>query len=192
MLNRTRSFAIAGLCVAAFLVADARAQDNESPVRGGVPAAVDSEIEGTADSDKASHSKSAVARMRVILTAVLKYLTEARDEKDVVKLNCVNEKLTAIKGLLRISEQADVTLQEALARRDTEVSAHEFEKIVIAQRKCEQLLAESEACVGELAVYAGDTEVELILENVPEEDPADADVNEVVLITRPPAASPFQ
>ena len=47
---------------------------------------------------------------------VLKSLEEARSEKDVLKLNCVNEKLTQIKGLLRVVQQSDVSLQEAVAK----------------------------------------------------------------------------
>ena len=62
--------------------------------------------------DMPEHSHSALERMRAILTKVLKHLQGARDERDVVKLNCVNEKLTAVKGLLKIAEQADVGLQE--------------------------------------------------------------------------------
>ena len=144
------------------------------------------------DADKPEHTREAVARMRDILSRVLKHLEEAREEKDVVKLNCVNEKLTAVKGLLKISEQADVSMQEAVARRDVEVSSHEFEKITIAHRKSEQLLAESEACVGELAVYAGDTQVELVVENVPGNDPTKNTGDVVVVQARPPAASPYQ
>src|SRR5208283_817769 len=123
------------------------------------------------DSDKAVRSKLAIEHMRQILTKIIQHLEEARRERDVVKLNCVNEKLTAVKGLLRISEQSDVSMQEALARRDPENAAHEFEKIAIAERKCEVLLAETESCIGELSVYAGDTQTEVVAEGVPTGDP---------------------
>jgi len=144
------------------------------------------------DGDKPDHSRQAVDRMREILSRMLKYLEEAREEKDVIKLNCVNEKLTAVKGLLKISEQADVGLQEAVARRDVEASAHEFEKVSIAQRKSEQLLAESEACVGELAVYSGDTEVEVVIENAAKSDPTRDTGEGSMILNRPPPASPYQ
>jgi hypothetical protein len=94
-------------------------------------------------------------------------------------------------ALLRISEQADVSMQEALARRNAEVAAHEYEKIAIAVSKCEQLFAESEACVGELAIYAGETQVEVEVTGEPAEDLSE-DIPEVEVITRPPAASPYQ
>ncbi|MEE8409957.1 MAG: hypothetical protein V3T05_10145 [Myxococcota bacterium] len=140
------------------------------------------------DSEKATESAEHITRMKEILSRVLKFLGDAREERDVVKLNCINEKLTAIKGLLRISEQADVSMQEALARRNPEVAQHEYEKIAISVSKCEQLFAESEACVGELAVYAGDTQVEVEITG----EPPDLDIEETEVITRPPAASPYQ
>ncbi len=155
------------------------------------PTAQADDAEQVSDGDKLGNTAEAIVRMRELLSEVLGHLEEARDERDVVKLNCVNEKLTAIKGLLAISEQADVTLQEALARRDNEAASHEYEKITIASRKVEQLYAESEACIGELAVYSGDTAVEVVVENVPKTDPTQ-DTGEVDVITRPPAASPFQ
>src|SRR5687767_415237 len=68
------------------------------------------------DAEKVRRSGDALARMRNVLKDVLAKLEEARSSKDVVKLNCVNEKLTQIKGFLRISEQADVALQEAVAK----------------------------------------------------------------------------
>jgi len=155
------------------------------------PAPKTTQVKVIPDSDKLEQTRTSIARMRDILARVLKHLEDARDERDIVKLNCVNEKLTAIKGLLKISEQSDVTLQESLARRDAEAAAHELEKVSIALRKCEQLMGESEGCVGELAVYAGDTEVEMVVEGVPSDDPtANKGVPDVVF--RPPAASPYQ
>lgn len=111
------------------------------------------------DPAKVQRSGEAVTRMRSQLKDVLAKLEEARSSKDVVKLNCVNEKLTNIKGLLRISEQADVSLQESVARREEQAADHEFTKVAIARQKIEQLRAEAEQCVGLLAFETGPTEV---------------------------------
>jgi hypothetical protein len=143
------------------------------------------------DAQKIEGSSAAVAHMRDVLSRVLKHLEDARAERDVIKLNCVNEKLTAVKGLLRISEQADVSLQEAVGRKDNEQSQHEYVKITIAERKCEQLLAESEACIGEVAVYSGETQVDVVIEGVPDSDPTEW-TGEQPYLTRPQAASPYQ
>lgn len=137
--------------------------------------------------ERIARSASHLDRMRGVLKTVLKYLEEAREKRDVIKLNCVNEKLTAVKGLLKVSEQADVAMQEALARRDEETGREEYDKISIARGKVDQLLTESEACVGELSVYTGDTVVEMIGGNtgdIPNPPPTTPDI-----VVRPPAAS---
>jgi hypothetical protein len=137
--------------------------------------------------ERVARSASHLERMRAVLKSVLKYLEEAREKRDVIKLNCVNEKLTAVKGLLKMSEQADVAMQEALARRDEETGRDEYDKISIARGKVDQLLTESEACVGELSVYSGDTIVEMVggdTGEVPSPPPTSRDI-----VVRPPAAS---
>jgi hypothetical protein len=86
--------------------------------------------------------------MREHLKVVLGKLEEARNQKDVIRLNCVNEKLTHIKGFIRIAEQADVAMQEAHAKNDETEAIHEFTKVVIAGQRVAQKRAEAEACGG--------------------------------------------
>jgi hypothetical protein len=137
--------------------------------------------------ERIARTASHLDRMRGVLKTVLKYLEEAREKRDVIKLNCVNEKLTAVKGLLKMSESADVSMQEALARRDEEQSRDEYDKISIARGKVDALLTESESCVGELSVYSGETIVEMVGGDngeVPNPPP-----NTPPIVVRPPAAS---
>lgn len=172
-------------------VGSAIAQEGTTEVVAEPAPEEEGEVEQVPDEAKADQADAYIGNMKEVLRTVLKYLEEAREERDVVKLNCVNEKLTAVKGLLRISETSDVALREALARRDPDAAAHEFEKIAIAARKVEQLRAESEACVGELAVYSGDTQVEVVVNGEPPApaDPA-ATPPTIDVVVRPPAASP--
>ncbi|MEZ4271961.1 MAG: hypothetical protein R3C68_11185 [Myxococcota bacterium] len=154
------------------------------------------EVKDVPDTSKASSAQAALVRMRSILSKVFKHLSEARSgengQPDVIKLNCVNEKLTGIKGLLKVSEEAGVSLQQALTEGDADTAGHEYRKIMLSLQKVEQFLGESEACVGALAVYTGDTEVEVIVdENVPTEDASILPL-EPIDIPRPPPASPFQ
>ncbi len=103
------------------------------------------------DAQKLALSTRAIAKMRAGLASVMKSLDEARRSRDVVKLNCVNEKLTELKGLLRISEQADVALQEAVATRNEVGVRHEFTKLDIAGGRADTLQRESSQCIGQLA-----------------------------------------
>lgn len=135
-------------------------------------------------------SSEYLAQMRGALKLVLGKLEEARASKDVVKLNCVNEKLTNIKGLLRISEQADVSLQEAIAKREEQQAAHEYAKVTIARQKIDQLKAEAEQCVGMLAFETGETRVTVEEpQDLPQLDPTQT-VPPPPVVSRPPPASP--
>lgn len=184
---------LSGLATAAFAEdstqqVQARDVGQTSPT---ILAEAQAEVQNVSDDEKPGRARDAVTRMRDLLPPLLKHLEDARAERDVLKLNCVNAKLTVIKGLLKISEQSDVVMQEALARRDVETAAHEFEKISIALKKSEQFAAEGEACVGDLAMYAGDTVVEF---EAPEGDSEDSTSNtggsEVGQVARPQVASP--
>jgi len=144
------------------------------------------------DNEKLRVSSDSVSVMRVALKDVLQKLEEARNTKDVVKLTCVNEKLTQIKGLLRISEQSDVALQEAVARRESQSADHEFTKVTIARSKVDQLRAEAEQCMGQLAFRADENatiEVETP-DYLPKGDPSVVVMAPRTLDSRPPPASP--
>ena len=130
--------------------------------------------------------------MRQRLKEVLKILANARQEKDVVKLNCVNEKVTQVKGLVRVSEQSSINLQEDVAKQEIDDARHEYLKIAIAREKVQQLRAEAEQCIGQLAfVVDQNTVVKVTVpENLPQEQPQVPEVPPVVV--RPPPASPVQ
>jgi hypothetical protein len=102
------------------------------------------------DQEKLEAAADNIARMKTALKLVLGRAEQARNEKDVVKLNCVNEKLTQIKALLKVAEQADVTLHEALASRASAGEA-EFSKVAITRTKVDRLRREAEECIGQLA-----------------------------------------
>ncbi|NMB76088.1 MAG: hypothetical protein GYA21_13285 [Myxococcales bacterium] len=181
------------LLLAFALAAPAWGQPQSEGQEGG---GIASEFERAAalpDAEKIERSAQYLAEMKQILGTVLKLLKEARDEKDVIKVNCVNEKLTSIKGLMRISEQADMALQEAVAKGESDTSAHEFHKLVISHQKIKILKTEAEQCVGELAFAVGKTNVEIEVDRdvVPQEDPTMIPLPDTPVV-RPPAASPYQ
>jgi hypothetical protein len=143
------------------------------------------------DKKKLSDATQVLARLQGILKDVLKSLEEARSEKDVLKLNCVNEKLTQIKGLLRVAEQSDIALQEAVAKGDEESAQHEYAKLTIARQRAEQLRADAEQCIGQLA-YVDERTVVTV--EVPEDLP-DVVTNPPTftpVAVNPPAISPIQ
>jgi ribosomal protein L9 len=167
-----------------------------------------------ADTDKLEAAAANIARMKAALKQVLGRAEQARNEKDVVKLNCVNEKLTQMKALIKVAEQADIALHESVASKDS-TGAADFSKIAIARTKVDGLRADSEQCVGQLA-YMVDEKTTVEVEQpagLPSaggpglgvanrgDNPADGvgqvggggrDVYTPPVIVRPPAASPYR
>jgi hypothetical protein len=108
--------------------------------------------------------------MRNAMTKGLDELREARDAKDAVRLTCVNEQVAAMKGLLRVSEDAIVALQEAQSGSDTERARYEFRKIYVSKHKMDDLLQAAVNCAGAES-SSTETTVEM------EVDPAVANVD---------------
>lgn len=133
-----------------------------------------SDAENVPDAEKISRTTGWLERMRASLAEVIGKLEEARNLKDVVKLNCVNEKLTQMKGLLRISEQAGVALQESVAKKETQAATDEYVKISIANTKVSQLRSEAEECIGQLAFRVDEKQVLDVDEpdDLPKSDPS--------------------
>ena len=146
-------------------------------------------------SDEALLGKAsdAVGNMKDTLEIALVRLADARKGKDIIQLNCVNEKLSAINGLVKISEQAEKALKEAVAKRDAELKQHEYSKVMLAEKRVSELRLEVEGCVGELSRYTGNTEVVVTTDDDVRSDDSDVapyqPAFEALNSDRPPAVT---
>jgi hypothetical protein len=182
------SLKIAGLIVAGTLLAGRAVAQTPPPSKAAA---------NLTDAEKLERSGEHLGRMKTALKQVLGRVEEARNENDVVKLNCVNEKLTQIKALLKVAEQADIALHEAVANKD-EGADTEFSKIGIARTKIDGLRGDADQCIGQLAYVVDErTTVEVQApEGLPTSDatvrappPAPSAATPVV---RPRPASPIE
>jgi hypothetical protein len=110
-------------------------------------------------------SQKAIAGMNATLAETTAMWERARTgERDLVKVNCLNEKLAAIKGFLKVSEQSYVTLSDSVARRDDEASKHHYRLIAIAGQRVDVLGEEGRVCSGDEMRFAGDTLLETVVD----------------------------
>jgi hypothetical protein len=130
-----------------------------------------------------------VASMQGHLKRVVELQQIARKQKDVIKLNCVNDKLLQIKQLLNIAEAAMTNLHEAVAQQDEAGRYHEYGKIVITEQQVQVLASEAETCIGEELIFFGPTEVIVDEPELPD-DPTD-DFGDDFPLEPPGYASPF-
>jgi len=138
-----------------------------------------------------SNAETQIANMQNVLVRVVELQQLARKQKDVIKLNCVNDKLLQVKQLLNIAESSRTDLVEAIAQRDNETSQHQFSEISIANEKTGALRNEAEGCIGEELIFLGPTQVEMDAPNVPFDPTADYVFKWYDVLEAPAFASPF-
>jgi hypothetical protein len=115
-----------------------------------------------AGSKMLENSAGSRAKMKAKLKYVLDRMEQARNEKDVLRLNCLNEKVSQMKALVRVADQADLSLHEAVAVPGGGASESEYVKIEIARRKVETLARDADACAASAGALADEgTRVEV-------------------------------
>ena len=131
-------------------------------------------------------------KMITIHANVKKTAERAKLDKDIIKLNCVNDKLILVVGNIKVAEFSIKQLKEAARRRDDEARNHAFAKLTIAYQKTIVLEQESDACIGEDIAYVGATRVETEVDpDITEEDPTSWAPVPVEPIERPEIQSPY-
>jgi hypothetical protein len=132
-----------------------------------------------------------MTKLRATETRITKLQDQARAKRDVIKLNCVSDKLVQLKGHLKLANTSNVNLQTAVSRGDEAARRHELTRMTIIYQKGVVLGTEAENCVGEDASYVGETRVDVEIDpNIPDEDPTEPQLP-LPDVTRPPEASPF-
>jgi hypothetical protein len=118
---------------------------------------------------------------------------QAKADKDVIRLNCLMDKLNQARVNSMMMDQALQALQEAMSHREEGAQLHEYARITIINQKVQVLRTEADACVGAETNYVGPTKV--LVETPPNlqegtDDPP-ISVPPPPLVENPPPASPF-
>src|SRR5262245_51130398 len=94
-------------------------------------------------------SRDYMGKMRETESRVVRLQDKAKKQRDVIKLNCVNDKLTQIKGHLTVAGQSMTGLESAVAQGDDGGRQHEFLRLTILNQKVVVLGTEAENCIGQ-------------------------------------------
>ncbi len=138
-----------------------------------------------------AQSRDYYKKMQETLRRVQQLQAKAKKDKDMVKLNCVNDKLTQLAGHMKVTDQSMSTLTLDVAKGDDTARQHEFTRITILYQKVVTLGTEAEQCIGEDVSYVGATRVDVEIDpSIPPEDPTQPELP-VPDVTRPPECSPF-
>ena len=189
---RVQTLATCALGLALVLVMGVHGEPVSAQV-GSAPLGLGDQNSKLSPSEMISRAEADIERMKGTLGQVLEVLEKTRqEEKDLLKLNCINEKLSAIKGFLKVSEQSLTKLKTSNANGDVDSMRHQYALVAIAGSKVENLGVEAQSCAGEVLKYAGNTKVTPEIDpNIAEIDPT-AIVNEGSDIWRIEEVTPYQ
>jgi hypothetical protein len=107
------------------------------------------EAEKLSNPKKSQSADQAIQLMQAVRKYSLDRLQEAYEQKKTIQINCISKNFATVKGLLRISEEANVNLRESMITGQSDLINHEYVKIIMAQDRIETLRNQIEGCAGD-------------------------------------------
>ena len=163
-----------------------------APPSAGAPADVSVKQRPTLTPEEMiNQSREYAKSMQEVLKRIQVLQDQAKREKDIIRLNCVTDKVVQVRVNISIAEQSMASLQEAVTRADEGERTHEFTRLTIVNQKVQVLGAEAENCIGEDLSFVGATKVDIEIDpNIPQYDPTQPPAPGID-IERPGEASPL-
>ncbi len=117
-------------------------------------------------SQKEIISKSAeyINTMKGMMSKSYNILKEARKEKNIMKLNCINDNIMVIKGYLRRSEDDKLQIDEYLSQDNNSNAVDLLAKIYEAFNSVKQADISIQSCSGNVLTYTGKKEIDVEVE----------------------------
>lgn len=167
----------------------------------GVANAQDSDVSGMSGGEMLRDANTRLEQMEDDLVEVVAIRDRTENEEDdLAKLRCVNDKIAAIQGYLRLSSDAVDALGAADRGNDREGLEHQYSLVVIASQRVINLQQEANQCAGEILTFAGDTGSDVTVDpSIPsQQDQTASNLGEGTLERLPldgeppPEATPYQ
>jgi hypothetical protein len=99
-------------------------------------------------------------------------LDEARRERDIIRVTCLNDKLTQVNANLRTLTERMENLSQAVQAQDTSRRNHEYTVVTVLGQKFSTLEQEANQCIGQDLYETGATRVTTTIDpSTPDEDP---------------------
>ncbi|MCA9582962.1 MAG: hypothetical protein KC416_14280 [Myxococcales bacterium] len=90
---------------------------------------------------------------------ISKLLAEAQTEKDIIRVTCLNDKLTQANAHVKTAEQRTRALQLAANDPDPSARNHEYTVISVLEQRLKVLKQEADQCLGQDLFDMGELEV---------------------------------
>ncbi len=122
--------------------------------------------------EQLEEARRIIARGEDLSRRVQSMLDEARQERDIIRVTCINDKLTQVNANLRTAEQRLEQLEDAVSAEDSSRRNHEFTVILVLGQKFVVLDREAAQCIGQDIFETGATRVQTEIDpGTPDDDP---------------------
>jgi len=165
----------------------------QSPIPGADPSAKPAKQVKLSLPEMVARAGVLEGQIKADMRHVLHLQTRARQERDVIKLNCINDKLVQLKAQVNIFDAAHASLQAGLEAQGTaEDKQATFAEVTSTGEAVKTLRAEADICVGEPELFKQESSTDVrrpdIIDDPGASDPFDPGGGPF----EPPAyASPF-
>lgn len=133
-----------------------------------------------------SDAKGYLPAMDRNASVVRRQLAEARDNRDVVRVLCLNDKLNQIDLAIRTANDRLDALNAAVTENDAVRAKHEYTVVQVLRDRVTTLGGEANQCVGEETGFVGESKVKVDIDpSVADIDPSEPNP-ETPLVTEPP------
>jgi hypothetical protein len=148
------------------------------------------EAEPQTPQEMLASAKAALPAMDRSALTVRRQLTLAREQKDVVKALCLNDKLNQLDLAIRTATDRVGGLESAVNANDAERARHQYTVVEVLKDRVNTLVSEANQCIGEETGFVGESAVTVQIEGVPDTDPTEYPTNPVTASQAPVASPP--
>lgn len=178
-------YTLVGLATAAFVGQGAASAQAPEPASGTEAPAPGAKQVNLSTADQVQAAETYVANMETTRESIRRDLEDARQQRDVVKTLCLNDKLNQLDVAIRSATERKRGLDLAASRGDADLANHEFTILSVLFQRGQQLDAEAKQCIGKEVGFVGESSTTVDIDpNLPFEDPTD--LPDPVVIAQPP------
>jgi len=170
-------------------VAGLRADTTPTPAPATAPSDPTADAKALSPGEMNIRASAMMAASQDDLRHVMFMKEHAKNLKDVIKLNCVNDKLVKLKAQLNIQENTHQDLQHALDKGGDDRAAI-YVRLSNVSSDIKQLRQDAQSCVGEPEIYKQESGVVVTHPDFPD-DPTQEPPQLEGTVEPPGYASPF-
>jgi hypothetical protein len=156
-----RMYRIAAVPWLVFAFTAGVAAQAKQPTTSATPAQAAPKAHALSPEELTAEGETVVHRGTSVSQAVRNMLEEARKESDIIKITCLDDKLTQINVNLRTAESRLDALRKAV---DPDRRMHEYTVLTVLGQKLQVLDQEAHQCVGQAMYETGATKVVTVIE----------------------------